>query len=163
MHWKRYLIGTAGAGLMALVLSAASPQPVFAQLNQPTHQAILDAITVIQNGLNALTAAQQSNFRATPPTGFSTFSAHCHVVNLTNAVRQVRISARDEDGNGGSTVFSIPPGQTRRFIHDFQFAVFPHCTFEVFDSAGNPAPRGDIRGSMNASDSSTEFATVAAE
>ena len=125
--------------------AAGVPQDLqaLATVVQNGFAAVQHALSDIQNSLNSLSAAGDSNVRFTPlVTTFSPDVASCLVVNVTNATRTVRIQPITILGGVLSDHQADLPagvGQGESFVANG--AVY--CKFIVVDGS-----RTDIRGSL---------------
>lgn len=153
----RYLTVAVAVGLITVTLSLTSARPVLAQVAQPTHQAILEAISSmessvesalsgIQDTLNALVAEAQSNVRVTPVMIIAGSSLNqriqCVVTNVSNARRTISIQVISASASAGVLAqdsFGFDPLHTTLFALSTSEGAL--CKFTVTNGS-----RTDIRG-----------------
>jgi len=167
----RYLALGAGVGFVTLVLSVTSARPTVAQLAQPTHQAILDAINSLRNSidstlsgiqtsLNTLVAEGQTNVRVTPPlSGYPS----CTVLNVSDTARTITsklvfVTPAANSNIVQTNTATLAPGKASE-LRSTLGGIY-YCTFTV-----DGGSKADIRGSLttNQGTTTTGITSVSAE
>lgn len=151
--YKRLVVTIASVGSIAFAGLLAAPRQVLAQ-NNNGNPSIMTAVAAVQNTvntilsrMNALTAANAVNFRATPtvlwggPLGST--GVLCEVNNVSDAEHMVRMQFIDSLGATLAEFTQLYPPGTGSSIGGATGFGWYYCKFTVLDGT-----RNDIRGSI---------------
>ena len=148
------------SGLSAVVAARQDPGGVIALLHQ-----VLSSLATLQESVNALLAANESNVTFTPVVEFQSGELACRAVNITNSARSVQIETIDAiTGQLQSSGFAaaLKPGRMAGagLLHAPSVTGFVFCKVTVLNGKSQ-----DMRGALTISpgQDTTDAVVVAAQ